>query len=257
MKPNTPLQTLLLSLADDELILGHRDSEWTGHAPILEEDIAFSNIAQDEMGHALVWYSLVETDTGRTPDQEAFEREWDSFTCCRFVSYPKGDFAYTIMRQFLFDQAETVRLESFLESSHPGLKEAAGKIIREETYHLMHSQGLVHRLGDATPESRKRMQQATHMAFPQSLGIFEPLEGEAELVSGGVFAGNRSLQAEWLRRIIPVLHSVGLSVPADPGGVRDSCIPDYGGRIRDHNEHLKELVDNLQSVYRSVPGGTW
>src|SRR5438094_324667 len=87
----------ILALADDELMLGHRDSEWTGYSPILEEDIAFSNIAQDELGHSLVWYALYEQLTRKTPDAMAFEREWNDFTCCRFVTYPKGDFAYTVV----------------------------------------------------------------------------------------------------------------------------------------------------------------
>src|SRR3970040_160956 len=111
--PRHPLLKLLVALADDELMLGHRNSEWTGHSPILEEDIAFSNIAQDELGHSLVWYTLYEQLTGKSPDSMAFERGWQDFSCCRFVTYPRGDFAYTVVRQYLFDEAEYVRLSSF------------------------------------------------------------------------------------------------------------------------------------------------
>src|SRR5512135_1792438 len=119
MKPALPpsvssktLERFILSLADDELILGHRDSEWTGYGPILEEDIAFSNIAQDEIGHSLVWYTLYRDLTDVEPDAMGFRRSWNDFRCCRFVEYPKGDFGYTVVRQYLFDVAEQVRLES-------------------------------------------------------------------------------------------------------------------------------------------------
>ncbi|MDH3251983.1 MAG: phenylacetate-CoA oxygenase subunit PaaC, partial [Ignavibacteria bacterium] len=191
------VQELLLTLADDELVLGHRDSEWTGHGPILEEDIAFSNIAQDELGHSLVWYTLYEQLTGRTPDAMAFERDSGDFRSCRCVSYPKGDFAYTVVRQYLFDEAEQVRLRSFRGSSHAPLSEAAAKIIREESYHLLHTRSLVERLGDATEESNRRMQAAVDTAFPQALGIFEHLESEEMLVRDGVFPGNTALLHEW------------------------------------------------------------
>jgi ring-1,2-phenylacetyl-CoA epoxidase subunit PaaC len=257
--PNGAVQTLLLALADDELMLGHRDSEWTGYGPLLEEDIAFSNIAQDELGHSLVWFTMLEQLTGRSPDAMAFEREWNEFTCCRFVTYPKGDFAYTVVRQYLFDVAEQVRLQSFTRSSYLPIKEASVKILREEAYHLMHTQGLLERLGDATEESHQRMQAAVDAAFPQALGMFEKMDGEDELITAGVFEGNKSLQGEWLKRVIPFLNGATLSVPVkDPNG---SCVfqspPDFGGRKNNHTEHLKPLVDDLQSVYQIAPGAKW
>ena len=129
---DTHLQEFLFSLADDELVLGHRDAEWTGHAPILEEDIAFSNIAQDEMGHALVWYTMLQGMTGLTPDQMAFERDAAEFRCCRFVTYPRGDFAYTVIRQYLFDEAERIRLISLGSSTHSGIRAASAKLLAEE-----------------------------------------------------------------------------------------------------------------------------
>src|SRR5262245_15088978 len=174
--PREEIITLLRAMADDELILGHRDAEWTGHAPILEEDIAFSNLAQDELGHALVWYSLLEQITGRSPDEMAFAEQWDAFTCCRFVTYPRGDFAYTLIRQYLFDEAEQVRLLALTHCSYQPLRDAARKIQAEEIYHLQHSRGLVERLGDATEESHRRMQTALTAAFPQALGMFEVIE---------------------------------------------------------------------------------
>jgi ring-1,2-phenylacetyl-CoA epoxidase subunit PaaC len=249
----------LLALADDELILGHRDSEWTGYAPILEEDIAFSNIAQDELGHSLVWFGLYEQNGGGNPDAMAFERNWQDFRCCRFVSYPKGDFAYTVIRQYLFDAAEQVRLRALEESSVTPLREVAGRIIREENYHLLHSQGLVERLGDATDESHSRMQAALDIAFPQALGMFEKLKFEDELVRAKVFPGNDNLCSAWLKQVVPVLRTSSLSVPVNgnDGAYLPSTRPDDGGRSGNHSEHLKQLVEEMQSVYRLAPGGKW
>lgn len=257
--PQQALKRLLLALADDELMLGHRDSEWTGHAPVLEEDIAFSNIAQDELGHSLVWFTLHEQLGERDPDTMAFARPWEDFTCCRFVTYPKGDFAYTVVRQYLFDEAEQVRLRALTHSSYLPIKEAAGKILREEAYHILHSKGLVERLGDATEESHRRMQAAVDAAFPQALGMFEQIEGEDELVAAGVFPGNKELQAQWMRNVLPVLTGATLNVPVkDPHG---ACViqvlPDVGGRRKQHVEHLRQLVDDLQAVYRIAPGVAW
>jgi len=257
--PREQLLRYILALADDELMLGHRNSEWTGHSPILEEDIAFSNIAQDELGHSLVWYTLYEQLTGKSPDSMAFERGWQDFSCCRFVTYPRGDFAYTVVRQYLFDEAEYVRLSSFGRSSFPAFKDIAGKLLREEAYHLMHLKGLVTRLGDATDESRRRMQAALDAAFPQSLGIFEKLGGEDALVAAGVIPGNEVLQREWLQRVVPVLASASLKPPVNTqnGTSSINCTPDLGGRQGKHTEHLNHLVDDLQLVYRIAPGAKW
>ena len=257
--PRESMLGFILALADDELMLGHRDSEWTGHAPILEEDIAFSNLAQDELGHSLVWYTLYEQLTGKSPDSMAFERAWDEFTCCRFVSYPKGDFAYTVARQYLFDEAEQVRLAAFGQSSVSQLREIAGKVIREETYHLLHSRSLVERLGDGTEESHHRMQAAVERAFPQALGMFEKLEGEDALINAGVFPGNDLIREQWLNRVVPLLKSATLTLPVcgQHGSYAATIRADEGGRKRSHTQHLKQLVDDLQQVYRIAPSAKW
>ena len=251
------LRSLLLAMADDELVLGHRDSEWTGHAPILEEDIAFSNIAQDEIGHSLVWYTLLQQLNGKTPDEMGFHRTWDRFTCCRFVAYPKGDFGYTVLRQYLFDEAEHVRLSALTESAYSPLRDASAKILREEAYHLMHTKGLVERLGDATEESHSRMQLSADAAFPQALGMFEEIDGEKDLA--GIIPPCSVLSARWLDRVVPVLISASLHVPVqhNNGSITPLCMPDSGGRKGNHTADLKQIVDDLQSVYRIAPGGKW
>ncbi len=257
--PLEHFKRFVLSMADDELVLGHRDSEWTGHAPILEEDIAFSNIAQDEIGHALVWYTMYMELGGPSPDEMGFLREWKDFRCCHFVTYPRGDFAYTVVRQYLFDVAEQVRLQGLLSSSVDALRSVAEKLLREESYHLLHSQGLVERLGDATPESHERMQRAVTEAFPQALGIFEELEGESFLVEAGAFVGNAALRSDWLKEVVPVLHKASLQAPVqlEAENVKVLVSPHEGGRRGQHLEYLKQLVDDMQQVYRLAPQSQW
>lgn len=253
------LISYLTSLADDELILGHRDSEWTGYAPILEEDIAFSNIAQDEIGHALALYTLVQELGGKHPDAMAFERTWKDFLCCRFVAYPKGDFAYTVVRQYLYDEAEQVRMQSHAGGSYGPLRDLSGKILAEEAYHLMHSRGLVERLGNATEESHRRMQSAVDTAFPQALGLFEPVRDAKKLVDAGIVRPETELMNAWLQNVVSTLESAGLRPPARVNGVSYelSCKPEYGGRTGNHAEHLEQIVADLQQVYKMAPGGSW
>lgn len=254
-----PLLKFIVALADDELMLGHRNSEWTGHAPILEEDIAFSNIAQDELGHSLALYTLYSDLTGTSPDALVFERGWRDFRCCRFVTYPRGDFAYTVVRQYFFDEAEQVRMQSLGNSSFGPLKEVAQKILSEEAYHIMHSRGLVERLGDATEESHRRMQQAVNVAFPQALAIFEEFSEEQKLVEAKVMTPSSDLLHEWLERITPILEKSTLNIQArkSNGTWALQCQSDMGGRQGNHADHLKQLVADLQSVYQMAPGARW
>ena len=253
------ISELLVAMADDEFVLGHRDAEWTGHSPILEEDLALSNLAQDELGHALVWLTINENLTGKNPDWMGFERPWNEFTCCKFVQYPKGDYAFTVVRQFLFDAAEKVRLSALTQSSFEPMRAAAKKILREEHYHLLHSQGMVERLGDATEESHRRMQQAVDAAFPQALGLFEPLTNESDLIRAGVITASNHLQSEWLAYVVPVLGKATLEVPVTESNrtfVLD-CNPDDGGRQKKHTPEMRSLIGDIQSVYQLAPGGKW
>ena len=244
------LITYLTALADDELLLGHRDSEWTGHAPILEEDIAFSNLAQDEMGHALTWYSLAHDLGGLHPDRAAFQRPADEFRNATLVELPVGDWAFTVVRQYLFDAAEQVRYAAMLDSAYRPIADAAAKLRSEETYHIMHSRGWVQRLGDATEESHRRMQTALDQAWTHALGLFEPTSHEIVLVTEKIKPAEENLRDQWLTQIRSVLEAATLVVPA---ATSDSA----GGRSGHHTHHVHQLLAEMQKVARLEPEATW
>ena len=241
---------LLYRLADDELIIGHRNSEWTGHAPILEADIAFSSMAQDEMGHAQVYYQMLHELGERDPDTLAFGRKPREFRCSALVSLPKGDWGFSILRQFLYDAAETVRLAAFTESTLIPLAQLAVKLRGEEKYHLMHGRNWVLRLGSATDESHRVMQSALDTAYPHALGLFEPSEYDETLAQAGICPREEELQRQWESAVAPVLADAGLTVP-------EAAPPVYGGRVGRHPAALKELLDGLQLVYNIDPTAKW
>ncbi len=244
---DTALISRLFALADDELILGQRDSEWTGHAPLLEEDIAFSNIAQDEIGHALLWYTILHEQLGQPrPDRLAFWRAAHEFRNATLVELPKGDWAVTIVRQYLFDEYEKARNAALQECGYQPIVAAVGKITREEIYHLMHSTGWIKRLGDATAESHRRMQAALDQLWPHALGLFESIEHDADF--------SRQLddiKTAWTEAVSPTLAQATLVIPA-------GAAPIQGGRRGQHTPHLITLLDEMQRVARSeAPDTVW
>jgi ring-1,2-phenylacetyl-CoA epoxidase subunit PaaC len=247
------LAEALIELADDELVLGHRDSEWTGHAPILEEDIAFANLALDEIGHAAVWYrlaaELLDEDPEVYPDRMIFRREPGSFRCARLVELPKGDWAFTIVRQYLFDSAESLRLSALVRSRHAPLAHAAGKIAVEERYHLRHTAAWVTRLGRGTEESRARMQAALVSLWPLAGQLFAPPPAAEALTRAEVFPQVAELGQEWEAGVRASLAGAGLVVPADRLAT--------GSDRRAHTDHLAPLVEEMQSVARLEPEGNW
>src|SRR5574337_638262 len=208
----TALKELLFRLADDEVIIGHRNAEWTGRGPILEEDIAFSSMAQDEIGHAQIYYSLLHELGEAEPDQLAFNRDAAEFRCAQLVELPKGDWAFSVARQFLYDAAEAVRLAALSRSSYQPLAQAARKFAGEEKYHFMHGQSWIANLGKATPESRARLQAALDQAFPYALGLFETTEADAAMVGAGLQAPESELKKEWLALIAPIVADAGLKL---------------------------------------------
>jgi ring-1,2-phenylacetyl-CoA epoxidase subunit PaaC len=241
---------LLYRMADDELLIGHRDSEWTGHGPILEADIAVSSMAQDEMGHAQAYYQMLHELGEADPDTLAFGRKPREYKCAALVCLPKGDWAFTIVRQFLYDAAEMVRLTAFAAGSLRPLAQLATKLRGEEKYHMMHGRGWVMRLGDSTPESHERMQTALTQLYPYAMGLFEPTEYDEHLAQSGICPREDNLQREWESAVSPVLTEAGLKVP-------EHLEPAYGGRVGRHPAALKELLDSMQLVYKIDPSAKW
>lgn len=259
---NKALQTLLTALADDEFILGYRNSEWTGIAPMLEEDVAFSSMSQDEIGHARLLYQMLSELTGVSADRIAYGRRPEEYLNCVLVERRKLDWAHAIARYFLYDTADHVRIEALTRSQFTPLANAMQKIVREEKYHLLHGDLWMKRLANLSDESRGRLISTLETLWPDALGIFEPLPGEEELVSGGVLpVSMQDLQAEWLEQIEPFFESLDLPFPARRDEVTGRYVPGvepvYGGRQGKHTSELAELWEEMTSVYRLDPEAVW
>jgi ring-1,2-phenylacetyl-CoA epoxidase subunit PaaC len=243
------LANKLLALADDELILAHRHSEWAGHGPILEEDIAFANLALDEMGHATLWYEAYQELTGEAPDKMAFFREAAAFRNVQLVELPNGDWAFSMLRQYLFDTAEMVQLSRLVESSYEPIAAAAAKIRLEELYHLRHTSQWVKRLGLGTEESNGRMQRALNELWPYAQQLFVPLPDESLLVEAGMVEASAALHQQWLQTTTNHLTQSGLTLP-------DESQPPSPSRTN-HTPHLTALLAEMQMVARLDPQAAW
>lgn len=246
------LKDLICRIADDELILGHRNSEWTALGPILEEDIAFSSMAQDKLGHSLALYQLLNSMGEPDPDTIAFTRKEKDFKCCHLVEYPIGEYDFSLMRHFLFDKSEAIRFDLLSRSSFEDLANIAKKFRGELKYHTMHADTWLVQLGNATEESKARMQSALNQCFPLALGIFEPGEYDEVLLTENFFPGEKVLQAMWLDSIKTILDTANLSIPDV-----DNVDPSYGGRKGYHTEYLKPLLDEMTEVYSIDPNAEW
>ncbi|HZW27842.1 MAG TPA: 1,2-phenylacetyl-CoA epoxidase subunit PaaC [Trueperaceae bacterium] len=236
----------LTAMGDDELLLGHRDSEWTGHGPLLEEDIALANLAQDEIGHAVLWYGLRQALDGSVPDDLAFRRDPEDFRSCLLVELPRGDWAFTMLRQFLFDCYEAEALPRLARSSYAPLAEAAAKALREELFHLRHAGLWVQRLGLGTEESRSRAVAALERLWPELGGLLTPLPGDLLLAAERVLPDWDTLTAATVGRARQALAAASL----DPG--HDPEVPEASGR-EVASPHRVELLATMQSVARSDP----
>ncbi|MGV3587021.1 MAG: 1,2-phenylacetyl-CoA epoxidase subunit PaaC [Adhaeribacter sp.] len=246
------LKELLYFLADNELILGHRNSEWTGIGPILEEDIAFSSMAQDKLGHSLAFYTLLHELGESDPDTLAFMRNAAQFHCCQLVELPIGEYDFSLIRHFLYDHAETIRFEYLAQSSYEPAAKVAAKLKGELKYHLLHANNLIKQLGNATPESISRLQQSLNFAFPYALGMFQLSPYEAELASSKVFPPESNIQTQWLENIQKILAQTRLQLPAV-----HSTSPVLGGRLGQHSEYLQPLLDEMAEVINIDPSTEW
>lgn len=240
-------------MADDELIIAHRNSEWTGLGPILEEDIAFSSIAQDKLGQSYALYRILESLGEAPADTIAFTRNESEFRCSHLVEYPIGGYDFSLMRHFLFDTAEFLRYEMLERSSFEPLAKLAAKIKGEIKYHVFHANTWITQLGaKGSEESRARMQSALNEVYPIAFSIFEPSAYEEELAASGVFPGEKALQERWIETVTPVLEKAQLSIPA----VHDPTLH-YGGRRGYHTEYLQPLLTEMTEVFRLDPSAEW
>ncbi len=247
------IKDLLFKMADDALIIGHRNSEWTGIGPVLEEDLAFSSMAQDKIGHAFALYTILHESFGEAePDTLAFKRTEKEFKCCQLVELPIGEYDFSLMRHFLFDHAESLRYEMLANSSFQPLAQLAKKVKGEIKYHVMHADTWIKQLCNGTEESKARMQSALNFAFPYALGIFETLDSEKELIDSNVFLGEAELQRRWLEKISAILQGAGLTVPAV-----DLSKAVNGGRKGFHSEYLQSLLSEMCEVVNTDPDAEW
>jgi ring-1,2-phenylacetyl-CoA epoxidase subunit PaaC len=248
--PTTELSELLRSMADDEFVIGFSDSEWTGIAPLLEEDVAMSSLAQDELGHASALYGLLGELSGTDPDALAYDREPDAYRHCRLLDHGRGDWAMTIARRFLYDSADVIRLEALADGTWAPLAELVGKLIREERYHRMHAGAWLDRLARGVGEPRDRLLAALATLAPDAATVFTPLPGEPALVEAGILAAPMSeLDNRWRASIAPILSNLALPMPPP---ARD---PERG-RL-DHGEPFRWLWGEFTSVRRADPGAVW
>lgn len=231
------MNEVLLALADDEHLMGHRHSEWVCVAPFLEEDLAFASIGQDELGHALALYELLTDD----PEHFILERPPSAWRSCWLVELPCRAWEHALVRHWLYDTAERHRWEALLRSTEPGVAAVASRALREEDYHRRHAGALIDRLLDGTVESRARITGAIDELLPLAVALWEPVSGD----------DTADLAARWRVEIDTALraHDVSVTWPTVAADLQ-------GGRML-RSPHFAEIHDALTEVLRLDPAATW
>ena len=242
----------LIRLGDDSLILGHRLSEWCGHGPILEEDIAMTNLSLDLIGQAtsILEYAGKVEGEGRSEDDLAFLRYEKEYKNLLLVERPNDDFGITMMRQFLFDSYRKLLFEKLVNSGDKQLSAIAAKSLKETKYHLRHSSEWVIRLGDGTEESHQKMQDALDELWKYSAELFYEDEVDKNLISTGTIPSMKGVKEKWTENVTAVLDQATLVIPTNNW-------EQQGGRIGKHSEHLGFILTELQYMQRAYPGMEW
>ncbi len=248
----TPLVLYTLRRADDALILGHRLSEWCGHAPMLEEDMALANMGLDLLGQARELYSYAATVEGRDNDEDKFAylRDVRQYRNLLLVEQPNGDFAQTMVRQFFYTAFADLYWRAMTKSADGTLAAIAAKSEKESAYHLRHSSEWIIRLGDGTEESHSRAQGAIDHLWAFTGEMFEINDGERALIDSGVAIDAADLRPQWLKTVTGIVNEATLALP-------NNDWMQQGGRSGRHSEHLGHLLSELQSMQRTFPGATW
>jgi ring-1,2-phenylacetyl-CoA epoxidase subunit PaaC len=243
------LAELLLSVADDEFVIGFWDSEWTGIAPMLEEDVATSSIAQDEIGHARALFELLATLTDDDPDRIAYGRIAADFRHAALLNHARGDWAFSVARRYLYETADAIRLAALARSTHEPLALLAGKMRREETYHLLHADAWLRRLADGAPDGRERLATALRSLWADAQEVFAPLSGEGELVRHGLLSEPmHALHAAWQAQVRPILEPITGALP--------EAAPSVEGREQ-RTDDFAWLHGEFTTVSSSEVGATW
>ena len=248
-----PLVEFLCRMGDTTLVLGHRMSEWCGHAPVLEEDIALANTALDLIGQTQMWLGLAgEVEgKGRSSDDLAMLRDTWDFRNVLLAEQPNGDFGQTMMRQFLFDAWHVLALGALKESADVRVAAIAEKAAKEAAYHLERSRDTVIALGDGTAESHERMQAALDLLYPYAGEMFEADAVDAALADRGIAPDPSTLRAAYDASIGAALAEATLTIP-------EGRFAHKGGRTgMRHSEHLGHILTQMQWLQRAYPGAIW
>jgi ring-1,2-phenylacetyl-CoA epoxidase subunit PaaC len=242
----------LVRLGDDRLVLGHRLSEWCGHGPILEEDIALANVALDLVGEATLLLKLAGETEGQGRDQDAlaYFRDATDYRNTLLVELPKGDFAFTIVRQFFFSVFSLLQMQALQQSSNAELAGIAAKAVKEAKYHVRHSAQWVVTLGDGSAESHMRAQRAVDELWRYTGELFLSDAVEKDAAAAGLGVDAATLETPWRAQVEEILRRATLAVPAVSYMQR-------GGRDGKHTEHLGHMLAEMQIVARSHPGASW
>ena len=248
----TPLVLYTLRRADDALILGHRLSEWCGHAPMLEEDMALANMGLDLLGQARALFSYAARVEGKGNDEDRFAylRDVRQYRNLLLLEQPSGDFARTMVRQFFYSAFADLYWRAMMASRDPTLTAIAAKSEKESAYHLRHSAEWIVRLGDGTDESHARTQAAIDDLWAFTGEIFEVDDSERDLIDAGIAVDPAELLPEWRNTISRIMTEATLTLP-------NNDWMQQGGRSGRHSEHLGHLLSELQSMQRTFPGATW
>ncbi len=246
------LKELVYKMADDALILGHRNSEWTGTGPLLEEDISFSSMAQDKVGHSWALYKILNELGENEPDIVAFTRNAEQFHNCQMVEYPIGEYDFSLLRHFLFDYAEWYRYNALAESAYEPLAQLARKVRGEIKYHTLHAKTWMKSLGNSNEEAIERLQKSLDILYPMALGIFEEGPYQTDLIESNIFIGEKALLEKWKEGIAEVLAETQLELD-----LNSEVEPANGGRYGNHTEYLQPLVEEMSEVVRTDPTAEW
>jgi ring-1,2-phenylacetyl-CoA epoxidase subunit PaaC len=248
----TPLVLYVLRRADDALILGHRLSEWCGHAPMLEEDMALANMGLDLLGQARELYAYAAKVEGKGNDEDKFAylRDVRQYRNLLLLEQPNGDFARTMVRQFFYSAFADLYWRAMMKSTDTTLAAIAAKSEKESAYHLRHSSEWMLRLGDGTDESHVRAQTAIDDLWSFTGEMFAVDDGERGLIDAGIAIDPAGLKPQWLESVSSIVAEATLALPT-------SDWMQQGGRFGRHSEHLGHLLSDLQYLQRAFPGATW